>query len=76
MMEWIKCNERLPKIDDDYLTLVVDNGNSKKCKVQRFYKIPRKLEGMFVDSFSNWELTSWDDNIVTHWMPLPIPPQE
>ena len=73
-MEWIKCSDRLPENDDDYLTFVMDNGCSYRMEVQRFYKKQRILEGMYLDSYTHWELTTHDDNIVTHWMPLPGAP--
>lgn len=75
-MEWVKCNKRLPEVEDDYLTYIMDNGCSYRQEVQRFYKIPRVLKGIYGDSFSNWELAKWDDDICIAWMPLPNHPQE
>jgi len=74
-MKWISVNDRLPEKDDDYLTFVMDNGCSYKQEVQRFYKKERVLEGIYLNSFTHWELTTYDDNIVTHWMPLPRNPK-
>ena len=76
MSEWISVKDRLPIEDDDYLTYVMDNGCSYRCEVQSFYKDQKKLKGMYGDCFSHWELTKWDDDIVTHWMPLPKPPKD
>lgn len=75
-MEWIKCSERLPDNDDDYLTYIMDNGCSYRMEVLRFYKTPRILKGIYGDSFTHWELVTWDDDIVLAWMPLPGVPNE
>lgn len=74
MSEWIKCIDELPKEEDEYLTYVVDNGCCCHMKVQRFYENPRKFTGMYEDYFTHWQFETWDDNIVTHWMPFPEPP--
>ena len=73
---WFNVKDRLPANDDDYLTYVMDNGCSYRIEVQRFYKNPRILKGIYADSSTHWEKTTWDDNIVTHWMPLPETPDE
>ena len=73
---WIKCSDCLPKEEDYYLTVVVDNGNSHSMQVQRFYQKPRILKGMYGDVETHWELTQWDDYFVTHWMPLPKYPNK
>jgi Protein of unknown function (DUF551) len=73
-MKWISINDRLPEKDDDYLTFVMDNGCSYKQEVQRFYINTRILKGIYADSSTHWEKSTWDDNIVTHWMPLPEEP--
>ncbi len=72
---WISVKDRLPEEEDDYLTYVMDNGCSYRQVVQRFYKKPRILKGIYGDTYSHWELAKWDDDIVTHWMPLPEPPK-
>lgn len=74
-MVWISVNTRLPEQDGDCLTYVMDNGCSYKMKVQRFYSKARIIKGIYGESFTNWEFTTWDDYIVTHWMPLPSPPE-
>ena len=76
MSEWIKVEDKLPKENNHYLTYVVDNGCNYFIKIQRFYENPRELKGMYKDSFTNWEFTTWDDNIVTHWMRLPSIPKD
>lgn len=69
--KWISVKDKLPMEEDYYLTVVIDNGNSHFMKVQRFYPTPRVLKGVYADTKTHWELTQWDDYIVTHWMPLP-----
>ena len=75
-MKWVKVEDRLPDFDDDYLTYVMDNGCSYRMEVQRFYKNPRILKGIYANSSTHWEKTTWDDNIVTHWQTLPKAPNE
>lgn len=75
MTEWIACRDRFPEKEDEYLTYVIDNGACYHMKVQRFYKKPRKLSGMYADCFTHWQFTTWDDNIVLNWMPLPNVPE-
>lgn len=75
-MDWVKVEDKLPDIDDDYLTYVMDNGLSYRMEVQRFYLKLRVLKGIYADSSTHWEKTTWDDNLVTHWMPLPDAPEE
>ncbi len=65
MSEWIKCSDRLPKNSNDVLVL---NDNNKMHVSCYFFS-----KNMYV-----WEQR--DDQIglgnVTHWMPLPKPPEE
>lgn len=76
MNKWISVKDRLPILDDYYLTYVIDNGCSYSQRVQMFYKNKRTLRGIYQDQYTHWEMTEIDDNIVTHWMPLPEPPRE
>jgi hypothetical protein len=74
-MEWISVKDRLPEEDDDYLTYVMDNGCSYRREVQRFSKEKKCISKINPEYFTHWEMQRWDDNIVTHWMPLPeLPP--
>lgn len=61
MCEWIKCSERMPEELED--VLVTDG---------------RSVEVMYLN-FGLWYVTSTDSAIcgdeVTHWMPLPEPPE-
>lgn len=76
MNKWIKCSESLPEEEKDYLTYVIDNGCSYFFKIQRFYKNPRIINGIYAHCSTHWELTEWDDNVVLYWMELPKPPIE
>ena len=75
-MEWISVKDRLPDEEDSYLTYMMDNGCSYNNVIQRFFIKPRILKGIYGDTHSNWELVKWDDYVVTHWMPLPKPPEQ
>lgn len=63
MGEWIKCSERMPEEGED---VIVTDG--------------RVVEVMWVDEIGLWYATSpysvacgdW----ITHWMPLPAPPEQ
>lgn len=75
MSEWISVVNRRPAEDGDYLTYLIKNDCSYRIEVQRFCNKRRELAGTYGKLSTNWELTTWDDNIVTHWMPLPEPPK-
>lgn len=65
MSQWIKCSERMP---DDFMDVLITDG---------IY-----VEVMWLDCEGYWD--SWVDggyrtvcpDDITHWMPLPKPPQE
>lgn len=60
--KWISVEERLPDNDDYYLTYTTEY----TCEVYRY------------DGDGEW-VTAWDDTAnhdITHWMPLPVPPEE
>jgi len=68
--EWISVKDRLPKPDNSgeprYLIRV--DGRSQYTWVDFWWKKP------YSDDF--WWVNLKDDEVVTHWMPLPEPPQE
>lgn len=77
---WIPVTERLPDADGDYLVYKVAYGHGW-CEVYGFAKDARKVNKY--DFYDRWENVWYDyDNeygyvthdSVTHWMPLPEPP--
>ena len=65
-MEWISVNDRLPEKCGEYIVFV------KNLTGRIAYFNP-----VFVASFYyTWNFQAWEDNVVTHWMPLPAPPKE
>jgi len=75
-MNWIKCSDKLPDEDGEYLTYWIDDSSTYRMDIQRFTKIPRREEGMYRDCYLHWEKQIWDDYCVTHWAKLPQPPKE
>ena len=64
-MGWISVKDRLPGNNDDVLVLVEDASSRYVC-VARMHD-----DGLFVnDRMTYWGLS------VTHWMPLPEPPED
>ena len=68
MSQWIKCNWRIPEEGED--VIVCDN-------------LRQVHEGYYLQygDLVRWEIYSYkpsyyDEVTVTHWMPLPEPPQE
>lgn len=68
MSQWIKCSGRMPEEGED--VIVCDN-------------LRQVHEGYYLQygDLVRWEIYSYkpsycDEVTVTHWMPLPEPPQE
>lgn len=77
-MDWIKCSERMPEKDGEYL--VVNDGRfeiaeySESAKEDGYF--PFGYEELEFDDFGN-KLIDWTElRKITHWMPLPDPPKE
>ena len=63
---WVKCSERMPETYTKVLVLVeVGNDSKQHIFVDELYESTKY--GM------TWQN---NDNLVTHWMPLPTPPME
>lgn len=61
MTDWIKCSERMPENMD---TVITSNGFDIGCQW---------WDG---DSWQEWSSHDAVPGDVTHWQPLPEPPQE
>ncbi|EOM8667356.1 DUF551 domain-containing protein, partial [Escherichia coli] len=75
---WISCSDRMPEMGErQYYVLAADFKNNYPPS------IPNTQVGVYGDWFNDGNPT-WDDGDgedlhlkeVTHWMPLPEPPQE
>ena len=73
MSEWIKCSDRLPKIEEWRSTFIVYG--SPKCGSHcNDFQV---MEAYYRREDKCWEFGEYDCPInVTHWMPLPKPPEE
>lgn len=65
MTNWIKCSERLPKKGDIVLVWMVDTYWFSELDGDDF---------MIYADGGSWKVA--DNKDVTHWMPLPAPPEE
>lgn len=75
MMEWIKCSERLPTCDGEYL-VTLKGGHVCKLNFVIYFKQYDKIGLKFYGP-------AWPDddlggihNNITYWMPLPEGPKE
>lgn len=65
--KWISVNDKLPKKDGRYLTRTINLTGNRPIEDNIF----------IADFFGNdWLFDGWEDNEVTHWMPLPKPPKQ
>lgn len=79
--EWISVEKELPKINEDKPSddvLVIDNDKNMYVAYLRFYCVTnyrKKEEYLWHERSTGCGCCSQDIN-VTHWMPLPNPPEE
>ena len=80
VQEWISVEDRLPSDEQDVLVIahgwdgrLVYVGSHKRVEAQKSW-----LTGI-TNKSSEWSLWGWSylkEPMVTHWMPLPEPPEE
>lgn len=76
MSEWIKCSENLPESGEPVL-IRLDNGVHQVGAL--FWDEPVQPEETF-EPYRYWDDqdndgSGWNSDRITHWMPLPDPPQ-
>ena len=62
---WIKCTEKMP--NESIPVLIIGGGHRVTAYYDRIYDVLRLTED---------ELSYYQKDIVTHWMPLPEVPQD
>ena len=67
MAEWISVKDRLPEQMKKVLTTVEYDFNGKHY---------RHLKIAYYDGNGKWEPLSRQTDEITHWMPLPDPPED
>ena len=74
--KWISVEERMPEHGTDVLVLTAPGTLSlgKNCVVAEYIHPRMEKSGVFINFYAGYD----DKNIlaVTHWMPLPEPPEE
>lgn len=65
---WISVRDRLPEMWDDYLTFKYEPTIPASC----FVAVYDPKNNKWYDLHTDWD---WSD-VITHWMPLPKPPEE
>ena len=71
VQEWISVDDRLP--EQSGAVLVIVSGNPQKnITLDCAYELAE------YDPYDGWIIEmwpEWEDAVVTHWMPLPLPPK-
>jgi hypothetical protein len=83
-MEWISVKDRLPEEEGEYLTIQI----YKLKPIKGIEETPKEKANVCIEGYSTIRCEEWDSEIcggahpafyysgkVTHWMPLPEPPQ-
>jgi hypothetical protein len=75
-MDWIKCSERMPELDQSVLIWPKDNSGAMEaflCKNNKHDFQPGKI--VFITASSCCNGDRFDLDGVTHWMPMPEGPK-
>ena len=67
MAEWISVKDRLPDAEGRYIVYAQNLTGYEPLENPVFVAL---------FAFGEWIFDKWGDNRVTHWMPLPAPPEE
>ena len=70
MMEWIKCCDRLPEENQNVLFYVKDRNEMFAGTFGGSFKDEP------VEFFENLDCYNFEGEIITHWILLPLPPEE
>ena len=68
MPRWISVEERLPETDDFVIVAVLDERGDTPYQYTDF--------GWYLDAARCWIVNAEQRRDITHWMPLPAPPEE
>lgn len=82
MSEWIKCSERLPEVGVYVLAYIDGEIEPCVCCLENKKSLFDEHTTEWEPSFTHYETAGYDHVIsdidqgkVTHWMPLPQPPE-
>ena len=73
VQEWISVKDRLPEEDDNYIVTACDEGCSAGEGI--WYSTVVVVAEYYKGSWTWYDEYSLE-GIVTHWMPMPEPPEE
>ena len=70
-MNWIKLEDRYPEEEDVYMGYGSDDCDPKNWWIDCYF-----YDGHGFHPLENGDPVSWCTLSLTHWMPLPKPPEE
>ncbi len=79
MSEWISVENKLPKNNNKNFVVILDEGDQKRYAIASYY-FEQKGSRLFKKREAFWEVYRADTIMrpffVSHWMPLPEPPED
>lgn len=77
MNNWISCEDKFPKIGEPVLVITKDNN----FYILSYHWVKQRIMGEMKNLYYSWQSRDIDDfelslEKVTHWMPLPNPPEK